>query len=671
MGVARSLADDGGLVDAALTQACRDLWVLMAELATLPEHQGRLVDGQTRVSAAMLAGLERMVDDVGALFEPPSQFVVPGQTPLAAQLDLARTVARRAEREAVAVAGRGLLCRALPQPALVAAVGAGPLGRGRAPAGRDVDRPRAEQVDSSSQFPGPDAGLQAPSLRGHVDRHPARRLRPGRCRGPRGGRLRRPPRRRGGARPPRRRVPEAQGFAGKPGETLVVPGPSAAGGGGPRAGRRATTSRCGSSARRPPRWPGPPAASSGWRPTLLAELPTGDGDFGDGAPQASRADVARVLAEGTILGAYRYTALKSDPEASNVVRVDVVDGGEGDGDGLATAAFERGVAIAEAVCLARDLVNEPGGELTPTAFADRAAELAAAAAASPSRCSTGPPSRARRWAACWASTAAPTRSPGSSKLAYEPAEARGTVALVGKGITFDSGGLSLKTTEGMVGMKCDMAGAAAVLATFSALDALRPPVRVLGLPAADRQHARRRRHPGGRRAPHPQRHDRRGPQHRRRGPAGAGRRPGHGQRGPARRHRRPGHPHRRLHGGAGHPHRRADGQRRRLRRPGAGRGRRRRRGGVAPAPARRPAQGPRLRGGRPEEHRRRPLRRGAGRRACSSRSSWPAAPRGPTSTSPAPPTPPTRTRETRKGGTGFGVRTLLRLLADFQPPARN
>jgi leucyl aminopeptidase len=60
------------------------------------------------------------------------------------------------------------------------------------------------------------------------------------------------------------------------------------------------------------------------------------------------------------------------------------------------------------------------------------------------------------------------------------------VALVGKGITFDSGGLSLKTTEGMVGMKGDMAGAAAVLATFSALDAVQPPVRVVGyLPLTD------------------------------------------------------------------------------------------------------------------------------------------------------------------------------------------
>lgn len=102
MGVARSLAEPGGLIDAALTQACRDLWVLMAELATLPEHHAKLVDDQTKVSEAMVSGLERMVDDVGSRFEPPAQFAVPGQTPLAAQLDLARTVVRRAEREAVA-----------------------------------------------------------------------------------------------------------------------------------------------------------------------------------------------------------------------------------------------------------------------------------------------------------------------------------------------------------------------------------------------------------------------------------------------------------------------------------------------------------------------------------------------------------------------------------------
>jgi cob(I)alamin adenosyltransferase len=79
----------------------------MGELATLPENHAKLADGQTRVSAAMVRAVEAMVDGVGERFEAPSAFVVPGQTPLAAHLDLARTVVRRAEREAVAAAAPG------------------------------------------------------------------------------------------------------------------------------------------------------------------------------------------------------------------------------------------------------------------------------------------------------------------------------------------------------------------------------------------------------------------------------------------------------------------------------------------------------------------------------------------------------------------------------------
>jgi cob(I)alamin adenosyltransferase len=107
IGAARALADEGDDIDVALTQACRDLWVLMAELATLPENHAKLTDGQTRVSAEMVTAIEALVDDLGERFEAPSQFVVPGQTPLAAQLDVARTVVRRAEREAVAATVEG------------------------------------------------------------------------------------------------------------------------------------------------------------------------------------------------------------------------------------------------------------------------------------------------------------------------------------------------------------------------------------------------------------------------------------------------------------------------------------------------------------------------------------------------------------------------------------
>jgi cob(I)alamin adenosyltransferase len=103
IGVARSLCERDGELDRQLTQVCRDLWVLMGELATLPENRHRLTDGQTRVTEEMVAAVQELTDQVGARFEAPAQFVVPGQTPLAGQLDVARTVVRRAERDAVAL----------------------------------------------------------------------------------------------------------------------------------------------------------------------------------------------------------------------------------------------------------------------------------------------------------------------------------------------------------------------------------------------------------------------------------------------------------------------------------------------------------------------------------------------------------------------------------------
>lgn len=106
LGVARALCPDdtdvGREVERQLVHAMRDLWVLMGELAALPEHHDRLTDGQTRVTRDMVAALETFIADLGSRFEPPTAFVVPGQTPLAAQLDVARTVTRRAERDVMA-----------------------------------------------------------------------------------------------------------------------------------------------------------------------------------------------------------------------------------------------------------------------------------------------------------------------------------------------------------------------------------------------------------------------------------------------------------------------------------------------------------------------------------------------------------------------------------------
>ena len=205
--------------------------------------------------------------------------------------------------------------------------------------------------------------------------------------------------------------------------------------------------------------------------------------------------VAGQLAEGAVLGAYAFTELKSEPEPSAIASVALVAGDTGDraggaGDEDLRAAVARGTATATAVCLARDLVNMPGGTLTPRAFADRATELAAAGGFTAEVLDREAIVREKLGGLLGVNRGS-TEEPRFVKLSWEPGPngsgaPAGTVALVGKGITFDSGGLSLKSTDGMAGMKADMAGAAAVLAAFTALDAVRPPVRVLGyLPLTD------------------------------------------------------------------------------------------------------------------------------------------------------------------------------------------
>lgn len=107
LGLARAEAGPGSALDGMLTAIERDLWVLMAELATAPERRARLEPGRTSVTAEMVAALEAAIDDLATRFAMPSQFVVPGQSRPAAQLDVARTVVRRAERRSLAVAAEG------------------------------------------------------------------------------------------------------------------------------------------------------------------------------------------------------------------------------------------------------------------------------------------------------------------------------------------------------------------------------------------------------------------------------------------------------------------------------------------------------------------------------------------------------------------------------------
>ena len=102
LGLARPLLDPDSELHMLLVQLQRELFVVGAELATAPENRSKLQPEVSLVTAEMVSRLEPIIDDVTARFDPPKEFVLPGQTERAAALDFARTVIRRAERASVA-----------------------------------------------------------------------------------------------------------------------------------------------------------------------------------------------------------------------------------------------------------------------------------------------------------------------------------------------------------------------------------------------------------------------------------------------------------------------------------------------------------------------------------------------------------------------------------------
>ena len=190
---------------------------------------------------------------------------------------------------------------------------------------------------------------------------------------------------------------------------------------------------------------------------------------------------AQAIAEGLVLGGHVLSAFKSAPKPAALARAVIVGGG----GKRAEAAVERGRVLAEAACFVRDLVNEPGGSLTPTKLAQRAVAEGARAGFEVTVWDDKE-IRKQKLGGLLGVNRGSTQAPRFLRLEYAPEKARATVALVGKGITFDSGGLSLKPSDAMIGMKGDMGGAAAVLGAFRAIATLGAKVRVLGfLPLTD------------------------------------------------------------------------------------------------------------------------------------------------------------------------------------------
>jgi leucyl aminopeptidase len=187
-----------------------------------------------------------------------------------------------------------------------------------------------------------------------------------------------------------------------------------------------------------------------------------------------------AFAEGVLLGGYRFD-LKSERSAE--------PGGPGTArllvgpDGDWSAALHRASVTATAVGLARDLANQPSAVKSPQWLADQALAATAGHGVTGRVWSDAELARGG-FGGLVAVGSGSARPPRLIELSYHPDGAQGHTVLVGKGITFDSGGLSLKPNDGMMAMKTDMAGGAVVIAVLSALAALGVRHRVTGLVAA-------------------------------------------------------------------------------------------------------------------------------------------------------------------------------------------
>ncbi len=192
--------------------------------------------------------------------------------------------------------------------------------------------------------------------------------------------------------------------------------------------------------------------------------------IGDGTdPQ-----LAGAASDGALLGSYRFTRFKSEANGSTPSRLDVLVSEPS--NAKARAALRRSVVVAGAVNNARDLVNTPANHLNPPSMADYARQQAEAAGM---QVEVLDEKALRRGgyggiSAVGGGSATPPRL---VRLSYRPANPRASVALVGKGITFDSGGLDIKHTD-MALMKSDMGGAAAVIEAAIAAAKLKLPVQV-------------------------------------------------------------------------------------------------------------------------------------------------------------------------------------------------
>jgi leucyl aminopeptidase len=207
----------------------------------------------------------------------------------------------------------------------------------------------------------------------------------------------------------------------------------------------------------------------------------------------SSADYVSAAVEGAILGNYEPDRLKTADPRKSLDQFAVV----GSGDGLEKAA-ERGRILAEAQNFTRDLVNEPANLLPPLKMAEAARRMAAEYGL---ECEVLEQSQmeALGMGALLGVAQGSSEPPALVIIRYRPAQSVSPahLGLVGKGVTFDTGGISIKPSEGMEKMKYDMAGGAAMIGAMRAIAQLKPPIAVTAfVPCVENMPGSRAQRPG-------------------------------------------------------------------------------------------------------------------------------------------------------------------------------
>ena len=196
----------------------------------------------------------------------------------------------------------------------------------------------------------------------------------------------------------------------------------------------------------------------------------------DAAPKSLAPSAGgQAVAEGVLLGSYKFLDFKSQGAPGALRRVAVLDGRAEVRRGL-----DRGAAIARAAIWTRDIVNVPSDSKSPAQFAAAARRLLAGTGVTV-QVFTEAQIRAQRMGGVLGVAQGSARPPRFLKMTYEPSgRPRGRLALVGKGVVFDTGGISIKPAGGMETMKTDMAGGAAVVGAMSVLKQIGTRTRVVG-----------------------------------------------------------------------------------------------------------------------------------------------------------------------------------------------